>query len=144
MKWYSIATFLKTSLYVPPKYFILPTQNFPQFSFLTFFSFFFFYTIFSFFCSFSSHFSLSPHTTSLSPYCSSLLCPNAATPTHHPNHTHHHTHRLSHRSALSFFTPLPPPHHTHPTTHQNKRKTQRHSESIPYFLHLHDLTRFIW
>ena len=123
MKWYSIATFLKTSLYVPPKYFILPAQNFPQFSFPTFFFlFFFFYTIFSFFCSFSSHFSLSPHTTSLSPYYSSLLCPNAATPTHHPSHNHRHTHRLSHRSALSFFTPLPPPHHTHPTTHENIEK----------------------
>ena len=125
--------FLPNISFFPHK--ISPSFHFPLFFFLT---------IFSFFCSFSSHFSLSPHTTSLSPYCSSLLCPNAATPTHHPNHTHHHTHRLSHRSALSFFTPLPPPHHTHPTTHQNKRKTQRHSESIPYFLHLHDLTRFIW
>ena len=122
MKWYSTATFLKTSLYVPPRYFILPTQNFPQFSFPTFFFLFFFYTIFSFFCSFSSHFSLSPNTTSLSPYYSSLLCPNAATPTHHPSHNHRHTHRLSHRSALSFFTPLPPPHHTHPTTHENIEK----------------------
>ena len=122
--------FLPNISFFPHK--ISPSFHFPLFFFLT---------IFSFFCSFSSHFSLSPHTTSLSPYNSSLLSLNAATLTH--RHTHHPSH--SHRSALSFFTPLPsPPHHTHPTTHENKRKTQRHNESIPYFLHLHDLTRFIW